>query len=190
MLDQAARTTEAIGGRPRPVQRGVSGASGTGPHRPVRDRARSDRGQPVVHCPDCRWAQVLDEDLHEDAEEALLSWHREHPQKPVDHLAPPPGRLAVPAYVRWQETGGRVAVGDERTGETVMFNHECMAIFRSVAADGGLDAAVTANAHRLSISPPRARGDIVHIAAGLYRKGLLRPAASLQEPSQHGGPRA
>lgn len=159
----------------------MSGAPGPGPHRPVRDRTRSDRGQPVVHCPDCRWAQAVDEDLHEDCEETLLAWHREHPQDPVDHLAALAGRLAVPAYGRWQETGGRVAVGDERTGEAVVFNHECLAIFRSVAAGGGLDGAVTANARRLGISPSRARGDIVHIAVGLYRKGLLRPAADRQE---------
>ncbi|MEW1723899.1 hypothetical protein [Streptomyces sp. NPDC093109] len=45
-----------------------------------------------------------------------------------------------------------------------------------MSADGGLDGAVTANARRLGISPSRARGDIVHIATSLYRKGLLRPA--------------
>lgn len=152
----------------------MSDASGaSAPHHPVWDV--SD-GQAVVRCPDCSWAQALDEDLHEEHADVLLAWHAEHPDDAVDHLTPPTGRLAVPEYVRLQEIHGCAVVGDERTGAAVQFNHECLAIFRSVTADGGLEAAVTANARRLGISPAAARGDIVTIAATLYRKGLLAPA--------------
>lgn len=153
----------------------TSGASA--PHHPAWDMAG---GQLVVHCPDCGWAQLLDEDLHEEYTDVLLDWHAEHPGDGVNHLAAPADRLIVPAYVRWRETNGCAAVGDERTGAAVLFNHECLAIFRSVAADGGLEAAVIANARRLDISPSAARGDIVFIAADLYRKGLLAPAGAVQ----------
>ncbi|WP_431984149.1 hypothetical protein [Streptomyces qinglanensis] len=143
-----------------------------GPHRPTYSFGQP----PVARCPDCCWAQELDEDLHEDREDVLLTWHSSHPADAVDHLVPlVPGRLAVPPYVRWQETGGRVAVHDERTGEAVLFNHECLAIFRSVAAGEGLEGAVTPSARRLGISPSRARSDIKLIGTSLFRKGLLVP---------------
>lgn len=103
--------------------------------------------------------QVLDEDLHEEHEDALLPWHRENPDQAVDHLITPPfGLLAVPSYVRWQSLGGRAVVGDGRTGQTVLFNHECLAIFDAVAASGGLAAA---NGRRLGVSLSRARSLIV-----------------------------
>ncbi|MFD5114267.1 hypothetical protein ACFWNG_18455 [Streptomyces sp. NPDC058391] len=133
-----------------------------------------------MSCPDCSWAQALDEDLHKDWEDVLLAWHTAHPDYAVDHLAPgpPAGPLAVPAHVRWAEQHGRLTVGDERTGAAVLFNHECLAIFQSVTADGGLDTAMTVNARRIGISPAKARHEIIHIATSLYRKGLLRPATT------------
>ncbi|WEH37256.1 hypothetical protein PZB75_30165 [Streptomyces sp. AM 4-1-1] len=146
-------------------------------HRPAR-LAGGFRGQPAVHCPDCSWAQAVDEDLHGDYEGLLFSWHTEHPDEAVDHLAPglPAGPLAVPGYVRWDQEYGRAVIGDTRTRATVLFNHECLAIFQSVATTGGLDHAATTNARRLGISPGTARPDIVLIATNLYRKGLLRTA--------------
>jgi hypothetical protein len=55
-------------------------------------------------------------------------------------------------------------------------NQACLAIFKSVAGNGGPDDAAGMEARRLGISPKRARSDIVAVAAGLYRAGLLHPA--------------
>jgi hypothetical protein len=119
-------------------------------------------------------------DLHEDREDALLAWHAAHPADAADHLVHVlPSWLAVPPYARWQETGGRVALGEERTGEAVLFNHECLAIFRSVAASEGLEDAVTVNARQLGINPSSACGDIRLIGTSLFRKRLLHPAPDL-----------
>ncbi|KIH96706.1 hypothetical protein LP52_23315 [Streptomonospora alba] len=145
------------------------------PHHPAVDTLAE-----TVSCPDCHWRQKLDEDLHLFHHQGLLGWHRANPEVAVDHLAPEglADGLAVPDYIRWADDGfGFLALGDERTGEAVRFNDECLAIMTSVTATGGLDHAVRTNARRLDISPTMARGDIVSIAAGLYRKGLLRPAA-------------
>jgi hypothetical protein len=63
----------------------------------------------------------------------------------------------------------------------VLFGTECLEIFRSVSADGGLERAVVANTRRLSIFPSTARANIEHAAAGLFRTGLLCPAPALHE---------
>src|SRR6266545_3411057 len=102
------------------------------PHRPVPDFDRRFDGQPVVHCPDCHWAQVLDKDLHEGPY-SLIYWHADHPDDAVDHLAALPDRLAVPAYVRWGSQAHWLAVEDTRTEVGfVLFGTECLEIFCSV----------------------------------------------------------
>jgi hypothetical protein len=58
------------------------------------------------------------------------------------------------------------------------YNQQCLAVFTSVAGNGGLDDAAWMEARRLGIGPEQARGDIAAIAAGLYRTGLLHPAGS------------
>lgn len=143
-------------------------------HRPVADVLAE-----TVSCPGCHWRQQLDEDLHLDDPGGLLDWHRMTPEEAVDHFAPEglAGGLAVPGYIRWaDDTTGCLALGDERTGAAVGFNHECLAIMDPVAATGGLEQAVRTNARRMGISPAMSRGDIVSIVAGLFRKGLLCPA--------------
>ncbi|MGW3986932.1 hypothetical protein [Streptomyces sp. NPDC004830] len=150
------------------------------PHRPVPDYDRKFDGQPVVYCPDCHWAQALDKNLHEGPY-GLIYWHADHPDDAVDHLAAPPGRLTVPAYVRWWASGHWLAIEDKRTEGSVLFGTECLEIFRSVSADGGLERAVVANTRRLSIFPSTARANIEHAAAGLFRTGLLCPAPALHE---------
>ncbi|MGW6891068.1 hypothetical protein [Streptomyces chartreusis] len=105
------------------------------------------------------------------------------PDDAVDHLAALPGRLAVPAYVRWWASGHWLAIEDKRTEGSVLFGQQCLEIFRSVSADSGLERAVVANTQRLSIFPSTARANIEDAAASLFRKGLLRPAPGLQETS-------
>ncbi|MDN3264946.1 hypothetical protein QWJ26_35120 [Streptomyces sp. CSDS2] len=146
------------------------------PHRPVADHTRKIDGQPVVHCPDCHWAQVLDERLHQGPY-GLLYWHRDHPHDAVDHLAAPPDHLAVPTYVRWWASGHWLAIEDRRSeGPGALLGTECLEIFRSVSADGDLERAVVENTHRRYVFPSRARADIEEAAARLFRTGLLRPA--------------
>ncbi|MFI6928386.1 hypothetical protein ACIBIZ_51260 [Nonomuraea spiralis] len=130
-------------------------------------------------CGDCRWTQVVDEELHEDATNRLLDWHVAHPDQGFDHLSDRDfgtGGLAIPPYVRWTDNHGMLAIGDERTGGRSRFNHECLAVVQAVAAGAPLDDAVAANANRLGISRRKAQGDIVAVAFSLFRKGLLWPA--------------
>ena len=72
--------------------------------------------------------------------------------------------LRVPDHVRWSDDGsGCLAIADERTGGYCRhYNHECLAIFVSVAGTGGLEAAVTQAARRLGISRKSARVSAGH----------------------------
>ncbi|MFF5205782.1 hypothetical protein [Streptosporangium sp. NPDC000396] len=133
----------------------------------------------VVRCADCSWAQTVNEDLHKEAEERLLAWHVAHPDQGFDHLS---GRdlgsgLRIPDYVRWSDNGsGLLSLLDRRTGGRYdRYNGECLAIFMSVAATNGLEDAVISSARRRSVGRGRALDDIVLVAAGLYRDGLLQP---------------
>ncbi|MFD4972074.1 hypothetical protein [Streptomyces sp. NPDC058424] len=148
-------------------------------HRPAADYDRRFDGQPVVHCPDCHWAQALDKNLHEGPW-ALIYWHRDHPDEAVDHLAVLPDRLAVPSYVRWFAQGHWLAIEDQRSeGPGILYGTECLEIFQSVSADGDLERAVLANTHRRYVFPSTARADIEAAASDLFRTGLLRPARGL-----------
>ncbi|WP_424534440.1 hypothetical protein ACOZ38_29640 [Sphaerisporangium viridialbum] len=53
-------------------------------HRAFLDLGRVVGAEYVVACRDCRWTQVVDEDLHEDATDRLL--HVAHPEWGFDHL--------------------------------------------------------------------------------------------------------
>jgi hypothetical protein len=121
-------------------------------------------GLAAVVCEDCGWGQAVNEDLHEG----------------FDHLADrdPGARLEVPGYVRWTDNGfGLLAVADERTGGIYDgYNHQSLAIFRSVAENGTLDAAMASEARRLGVSPRRVSGDIHLIATKFYQAGLLQLA--------------
>lgn len=134
----------------------------------------------IVRCPDCTWRQTFNEDLHDLAHDRLLDWHATNPAYTVDHLSADGLTLglAVPTYVRWAPTEfGLLALADLRPGrQYVGYNHESRAIFESVADTGGLDQAVRVNAERLGITTGQAIGDIVLIATGFYRCGLLGPA--------------
>ncbi|MEU7004334.1 hypothetical protein [Nonomuraea sp. NPDC046570] len=55
-------------------------------HHPFLDLGRVVGAEYVVACRDCRWTQVVDEDLHEDATDRLLDWHVAHPDQGFDHL--------------------------------------------------------------------------------------------------------
>jgi hypothetical protein len=151
-------------------------------HRPFIDGSRGPQlgGLAAVACRDCGWAQAVNEDLHEGYEDRLLAWHVAHPNQGFDYLADrdPGVRLEIPDYVLWADNGfGCLAVADERTGGMHdSYNHVCLAIFRSVAEHGNLEAAEVSEARRLGITPKRASGDVRLIAAGLYRAGLLQPA--------------
>ncbi|MFE9479250.1 hypothetical protein ACFYNM_11640 [Streptomyces spororaveus] len=150
------------------------------PHRPVADYGRRFDGQPVVHCPDCHWAQALDKNLHEGPY-GLIYWHRDHPDDAVDHLAALPNHLAIPAYVRWVAQGHWLAIEDQRSeGPGILFGTECLEIFQSVSADGGLERAVFAYTQRRCVFPSTARAGIEDAAVGLFRTKLLRPAPDLQ----------
>jgi hypothetical protein len=157
-------------------------------HRPYIDGSRGPQlgGLRAVACRDCRWAQAVNEDLHQGREDRLLAWHAAHPGEGFDHLADrdPGMRLEIPGYVRWGPSGyGGLAVADERTGGMHGgYNHACLAIFTSVAEHGNLEDAEASEARRLGIAPGRASGDVRLIAASLYRAGLLRPA----RPGQRG----
>ncbi|MEU6277081.1 hypothetical protein ABZ871_32455 [Streptomyces populi] len=146
----------------------------TAPHRPVADYDLRFDGQPVVRCPDCHWAQALHKDLHEGPW-ALLYWHADHPDYAVDHLAALPDRLAIPPYVQWWAQGHWLAIEDSRTKESLLFGRECLEIFQSVRADSGLERAVVANTHRLSIFASTARANIADATESLFRTGLLCP---------------
>lgn len=61
----------------------------------------------------------------------------------------------------------------------MLFGTECLEIFRSVLADGGLEEAVVANTHRRRIFPSTARADVEDAAAGLFSTGLFRQAFGL-----------
>jgi hypothetical protein len=56
------------------------------------------------------------------------------------------------------------------------YNHQSLAIFRSVAEHGDLDAAMISAARRCGISPSRVRGEVCLIASRFYQAGLLQPA--------------
>lgn len=53
------------------------------------------------------------------------------------------------------------------------YNHQCLAVFTSVAEAGNLEVGEISEARRLGISPGRASGDVRLIAASLFRAGLL-----------------
>jgi hypothetical protein len=137
-------------------------------------------GLAAVVCEDCGWGQAVNEDLHEGYVDRLLAWHVANPDAGFDHLADrdPGARLEVPGYVRWTDNGfGLLAVADERTGGIYDgYNHQSLAIFRSVAENGTLDAAMASEARRLGVSPRRVSGDIHLIATKFYQAGLLQPA--------------
>lgn len=158
------------------------GSVGGVAHRPFIDGSWGPRlgGLAAVVCKDCEWGQAVNEDLHEGHEDRLLAWHVAHPDDGYDHLAErdPAARLAVPGYVRWTDNGtGLLAVADERTGGVYDgYNHQSLAIFRSVADSGTLAAAMSSEARRLGVSPRRVSGDIRLIAAKFYQAGLLQPA--------------
>lgn len=148
-------------------------------HRPAADYDRRFDGQPVVHCPDCHWAQALDKRLHQGPW-ALIYWHRDHPADAVDHLAELPDRLTIPSYVQWGWQAHWLAIEDTRTEEGfLLFGREDLEIFHSVSAHGSLDQAVVANTHRRSVFPSAARAEIEAAASNLFRTGLLRPARGL-----------
>lgn len=147
------------------------------PHTPIADLL-----QTRIECPDCGWRQLLDEDLHEGHTAALIAWHQAHPEQGIDHLAAAEGfqgGLGIAEYVRWTDDGlGRLALGDERTGQAVHFNHECLAVMESVHATSGLTHAVQRTRHRLDYSRSQATATVVDLALRLYRTGLLIPAPS------------
>ncbi|MFB7896074.1 hypothetical protein ACFC1B_07065 [Streptomyces xiamenensis] len=146
------------------------------PHRSVSDYSRTIHGQPLVRCTDCCWAQLLNERLHEGPW-GLIYWHADHPDDAVDHLAPMPERLAIPAYIEWWQSGGWLAIEDTRSeGPGTLMGDEFLEIFRSVRAANSLEEAVLANTQRRRIFPSTARADIEEAAAGLFHAGLLRPA--------------
>jgi hypothetical protein len=147
-------------------------------HEPFIDHRAFVGHQPVARCRGCRWAQVVDEDLHEDCTDALLTWHVEHPEHGLDYLAGDGlvGALQVPPYVRWTAREGLLDLVDERTGGRYGgYNHACLAVFRSAAAGRPLQDAVASEARRLRISPSMARTDVVAVAANMYQRGLLQP---------------
>ncbi|MDO0936541.1 hypothetical protein QQY66_34340 [Streptomyces sp. DG2A-72] len=150
-------------------------------HRAFYDQSvRVEGFQYAVRCQDCTWTQVVDEDLHEAAVEALLDWHAATPEHHVDHLSGPrPGqRLAVSPYAEWFDNEGLLAVKDTRTGGySLAYNQECLAVFRSVTDDGTLESAITATSRSLKVHRTQARSEVEHTTLSLYRKGLLRPAA-------------
>ncbi|MFG1858409.1 hypothetical protein ACGFJT_41720 [Actinomadura geliboluensis] len=136
----------------------------------------------IARCDGCTWRQTFNEDLHEFAEGDLLDWHAANPGYTIDHLSADAltAGLAIPDYVQWAPTAaGLLALADARTGRVYSgYNHESLAIYESVTETGGLDQAVHANARRLDITPRQALGDIVFIATGFYRCGLLGPTNS------------
>ncbi|MFF0776502.1 hypothetical protein ACFYUK_47000 [Nonomuraea wenchangensis] len=153
-------------------------------HHPFLDLGRVVGAEYIVACHDCKWTQVVDEDLHEDATDRLLDWHIDHPDQGFDHLSARDfgtAGLAIPPYVRWTDTYGRLAILDERTRGRSHFNHECLAVVQAVAVGAPLDDAVAVNAKRLGISRRTAQGDIVLVALSLYRKGLLWPANAVTD---------
>jgi hypothetical protein len=139
----------------------------------------ADPMQTRIECPECDWRQLLDEDLHEGHAAGLVTWHQANPEQGIDHLvaADFQAGLGIPEYVRWVDDGaGCVALGDERTGQAALFNHECLAIMDSVHSTRGLSQAVQRTARRLQIRRTQATDTITHLALCLYRKGLLIPA--------------
>ncbi|MGW6026568.1 hypothetical protein [Streptomyces sp. NPDC055099] len=134
----------------------------------------------TIGCHNCTWTQAIDEDLHEEAVDLLLQWHIVNPTHQVNHLAGPrPGqRLAVPSYVEWFDNQGLLAVQDMRTGRYCLaYNHQCLAVFRSVARDGTLEGAVEDESRRSDVHRAQMRPEIEYLARSQYCKGLLRPAA-------------
>lgn len=82
-----------------------------------------------------------------------------------------------PARFRVRIARNMLVVADERTaGIYDGYNHESLAVFRSVAGKGTPDAAMASEARRLGVSPRRVSGDIRLIAAKFYQAGLLQPA--------------
>lgn len=162
----------------------TSTAGGAAPeHRPFRGGGVTGGTESLARCRDCGWAQILDEDLHEENIEALFAWHSAHPGEAVDHLALFHVPLAIPGYVQWEEREGLLALRDQRTGgRHPGFNHACLAIFDSVRIDGHLEAAAAAEARRLRTTRTLAMKDVVAAASALYRKGLLRPAPDAGSP--------
>jgi hypothetical protein len=139
----------------------------------------ADPLQTRIECPECDWRQLLDEDLHEGYVAGLIAWHQTNPEQGIDHLATADSQvgLGIPEYVRWvEDSAGRVELRDERTGQAVRFNQECLAIMESVHATRGLTQAVHRTAHRLQIRRTQATDTIVYLALGLYRTGLLIPS--------------
>ncbi len=127
----------------------------------------------------CRWAQVVDEDLHDDRTDALLAWHIAHPEHGLDYLTGDGlvGALRIPPYVRWTARDGLLDLVDERTGGGYAgYNHASLAVFRAVAKGRPLEDAVASEDRRPRISPNMARTDVVIVAASLYQRGLLQPA--------------
>jgi hypothetical protein len=150
------------------------------PDHPFLGYGRQLGGPATVACHDCEWAQAVNEHLHEGREDLLLAWHIAHLEPEFDHLSGPgPGmRLQIPGYIRCSGNGsGGLAIADERTrGGHGAYNHECLAIFKSVAGGGGVSAAEMMGAQRLGISRSKARREILHVTTSLYRAGLLQPA--------------
>jgi hypothetical protein len=107
--------------------------------------------------------------------------HRQPPYA-VDHLSADDlsTGMAISDYVQWAPTPfGLLAMADIRTGRRYAgYNHESRAIYESVAETGGLYQAVRVSARRLGITDRQALGDIVLIATGFYRAGLLGPATA------------
>ena len=66
-------------------------------HRPFRGGGVTGAMESVARCRDCRWAQIVNEDLHEDNIEALFAWHTAHPSEVIDHLALFQVPLAIPS---------------------------------------------------------------------------------------------
>ena len=128
-------------------------------HQPFIDHRAFVGHQLVTQRRGCRWAQVADEDLHEDRTDALSTWHVEHPEHGLDYLTGDElvGALQVPLYVRWNANEGLFDLVDGRTGGRYGgYSHACMAVFRS-AADG------------------RPLQDAVAVAASMHQRGLLQP---------------
>lgn len=117
---------------------GLEGDGGGPQHRPFFGGGERAGGgaEPGARRRDGCWAHVVDEDLHEDNVAGLFAWHVTLPSEAVDHLLLFNVPLAIPDYIRWEDNNGLLAPRDERTGGYhLRFNHECLAIFNSVASD-------------------------------------------------------
>jgi hypothetical protein len=143
-------------------------------HQPFLDHQARIGVEFVARCLGCRWAQIIDEDLHEDSVDELLAWHVHQPQQGLDHLTGDglAGALEIPPYVHWGGRDGLLDLTDERTGGRHSgYNHACLTVFSAVAAGRPLEDPVASEARRLGLSQRRARADVVAVAASLYRRG-------------------